>query len=143
MEKVAASLLVIGQGPLEDELQEFGRRLLGRRFLLKTAMPHDQIIAYFKAADVFSLPSDKTEALGVVMIEALAAGLTVVVPDEINPRQIVGDAGYFTDVTKKHAYALAIKKALTSPKTKEAITQAQKFSWDKIASAYEKIFTSL
>lgn len=144
MEKVPeASLLVIGQGPLEKELRLQGQKQLGARFLLKTGIGHDELIGFYKAADVFSLPSKSTEAFGIVYIEALAAGLTLVAPDDNNRREIIGSSGIFVDPTDRQAYADALQKALKTNVKNQAQQQAKQYAWETISQKYETLLKSL
>ncbi len=144
MEKVPeASLLVIGQGPMEQELRDLGIKILNNRFRLLNNINHDQLIGYYKTSGLFSLPSESTEALGIVYIEAMAAGLPVVAPDDFNRRQIIGDAGMFVDPEDPDLYAKAISDALKTDFGDKPIKQAEKYSWDKITDEYINLFDSL
>jgi glycosyltransferase involved in cell wall biosynthesis len=80
MTRVQGTLLLIGGGPLEPELR---RRAAARgiqdRVVFLGHVPEDALPAYYQAADVFVLPSvAKTEAFGVVQVEAMAAGVPVI-----------------------------------------------------------------
>ena len=144
MQKVPqASLLIIGQGLLEGELRRLGENLLGDRFRLVTEINHDQLIGYYKASDVFSLPSKSTEALGIVYLEAMAAGLPVVAPDDFNRREILGKAGIYVNPEDIEAYAEGIKKAINEKLGVKPENQAHKFSWEKILSQYEQILQKI
>jgi rhamnosyl/mannosyltransferase len=81
MARTDGTLLLIGEGPLEGELRERARGLGDRvRFLGRVAQ--DELPAYYQAADIFVLPSvAKTEAFGVVQVEAMAAGVPVISTD--------------------------------------------------------------
>lgn len=136
------SLLVIGHGPLKNELRELGDQMLGKRFLLKTGIDHDELIGYYKAANAFSLPSRSTEALGIVYIEAMAAGLPIVAPDDWR-REIIGEAGVYVNPEDTDSYAKAITLALAKDFGDVPIKQAEKFDWDKIVTQYEEILSKL
>ena len=77
---VPGTLLLGGEGPLRHELEERAqRRGLGSRVHFVGAIPEVDLAAYYGAADVFVLPSvARSEAFGIVQIEALAAGIPVV-----------------------------------------------------------------
>ena len=78
MHEVDANLLVIGDGPLRPALTGRVRRAgLSGRVTLAGTVP--DTTPYFAAADVFALPSvARSEAFGIVQLEAMAAGTPVV-----------------------------------------------------------------
>jgi rhamnosyl/mannosyltransferase len=80
MAKSAGTLMMVGDGPLEPELR---RRVaahgLERRVLFLGRVADEDLPAYYQASDLFVLPSvAKTEAFGVVQVEAMAAGVPVI-----------------------------------------------------------------
>ena len=137
------SLLLIGHGPLEKEIANRGQILLKDRFLLLTNITHDQLISYYKVADLFSLPSKSSEALGIVYIEAMAAGLGIVAPNDSHRREIIGDAGLFVDPENTAAYAQTIRKSLKIKFKNKALQQAKKYDWEIIVQQYQKVLSNL
>ncbi len=80
MRQVAGRLVIIGDGPLRPKLQELARELgLQDKIVLAGEIQNERIVPYYHAADVFALASvARSEAFGIVQIEAMAAGLPVV-----------------------------------------------------------------
>lgn len=78
--QAGGTLMLVGDGPLEPELRQRAiARGIQDRVLFLGRVSDDDLPAYYQAADVFALPSvAKTEAFGVVQIEAMAAGVPVV-----------------------------------------------------------------
>lgn len=77
------SLLLVGDGPLEPELRQ---RAISRGIADRVHFPghvsDEDLPAYYHAASVLALPSvAKTEAFGVVQVEAMASGVPVVSTD--------------------------------------------------------------
>ena len=73
-------LVIGGMGPLRESLEEQIRANgLEQRVFLEGYLPDEDIPAWFQAADVFVLSSVlKTEAFGIVQIEAMSCGTPVV-----------------------------------------------------------------
>ncbi len=78
MTKVDGHLLLIGNGPLRAELEAIARQLgLFERVTILSGVA--DVVPYYHAADVFVLPSiNRSEAFGLVQIEAMACGTPVV-----------------------------------------------------------------
>ena len=80
MSEVDADLVMIGRGPLEGELREIAvANGIADRITWLPPLEEDELAAWYHAADVFALPSvARSEAFGLVQIEAHAAGTPVV-----------------------------------------------------------------
>ncbi|MEK7526470.1 MAG: glycosyltransferase [Patescibacteria group bacterium] len=138
-----ASLLVVGDGYMREEINFLGRNLLNHRFNLLT-LPHSDMPQVYKAADVFVLTSSEREAFGIVYVEAMASNLPIVARDDDQRREIVGDAGVLVkDPHDINQLSLAIIKALDAHWDNKPKKQAQKFDWDKIAQQYEILFEEI
>ena len=79
MSKVRGRLLIIGDGPLRPQLQELtGRLNLGDRVIFAGEIQNQDVVPYYHAAQLFALASvARSEAFGIVQIEAMAARLPV------------------------------------------------------------------
>jgi rhamnosyl/mannosyltransferase len=71
---------LIGEGPLEPSLRELAAaRGIADRVVFAGRVASDDLPAYYHSADLLVLPSTaRTEAFGVVQVEAMAAGLPVI-----------------------------------------------------------------
>ncbi|MGH7918125.1 MAG: glycosyltransferase, partial [Candidatus Binataceae bacterium] len=78
--QVNAVLLLIGDGPLRRPLEREAHALgVGERVHFVGELQNDATAAYYHAADVFVLPSvARSEAFGIVQLEAMAAGRPVI-----------------------------------------------------------------
>jgi glycosyltransferase involved in cell wall biosynthesis len=79
--RVRGRLVLIGDGPEQPALRAEARRLgVGDRVLFAGALPHYlDLIPYYLAADAFWFPSNaRSEAFGLVQVEAMASGCPVI-----------------------------------------------------------------
>jgi len=80
MTQLQACLLIIGEGPMADEWQRLSVALglQGRtHFLMEVS--NERLPAFYQAADLFVLPaSQRSEAFGLVQVEAMASGVPVI-----------------------------------------------------------------
>lgn len=140
------SLVVLGRGGLEPELHKLGNRLIKNRFML-TTVSHSKIASYYKACDVVTLPSSPQENSPMIFLEALASIRIVVTTDTPRNRWMLERTGVFCDPTNVASYTQALKKAIQI-KSEEKIIRAidkvlEKFRWENVLPAYEKILESL
>jgi len=137
-----ASLLVVGRGSLREKLEKRGRKLLGGRFKIIKAKYSDMPKVY-NSCDIFTLPSCSFHSFEIVLVEAMACNLPVVANDDPIRKEIVGDAGILIDPTDASAYSKALQEAINKNWGERPRRQAEKFSWEKIASRYENLFKEL
>jgi len=80
MPAIPARLLVVGSGPMEDEWRQLSKSLgLAEQVTFIGGVSDAELPAYYHACDVFVLPaSERSEAYGLVQIEAMASGRPVV-----------------------------------------------------------------
>ena len=133
-----ASLLICGTGPEEKTEDDLGNELLGKRYK-RLKVTHADMPSVYRSADVFTLCSDKSEAFGIVYLEALASGLPCVVTDDSSRREILSEAGFYVkDPSDSQEYALKLKEALSEKSPEKYLKQASNFSWKKVSHEYEK-----
>ncbi len=80
MTQVDATLLLVGIGPEEAHLRALVAQLqLADRVHFTGEATDDQLPALYQAADIFVLPSShRSEAFGIVLLEAMAAGTPLI-----------------------------------------------------------------
>ena len=80
MQNVDADLLLIGAGPLEEQLQrQVTQTNLQNRVHFMGELSDEQVSLYLNCCDLFVLPSVfKSEAFGIVQLEAMACGKPVI-----------------------------------------------------------------
>ncbi|GAA2420388.1 glycosyltransferase family 4 protein [Actinomadura vinacea] len=111
-----ATLLIVGAGPQDFWLH--GQA--GEGVVLAGGRPHAELPPYYAAADVFAMPCRsrrlglETEGLGIVYLEAAAAGLPVVAGDAGGAPEAVrdGETGHVVDGTSTEAIAARLIELL-------------------------------
>lgn len=73
-------IVIGGKGPLEKKLREtIDSNNLGKKVELIGKIPQEELWEYYRRADVFCLPSvQRSEAFGIVLVEAMSAGCPLV-----------------------------------------------------------------
>ncbi len=80
MPRLDAQLVIIGSGPEEKIVRDMAARFhVGDKISIVGSVSDADLAAWYHAADIFCLPSHlRSEAFGLVQIEAMASGLPVV-----------------------------------------------------------------
>lgn len=111
-------------------------------------LPVDALVEAYRAADIFAFPSIM-ETFGIAIVEAMAAGLPVIVGDSEGCRDIVenGKWGMMCDPLDTNDLADKIAAVIHDEKLRTDLVQksnmrAKDFDWDKIARQYVGIYES-
>ena len=117
---VPGSLLLAGEGPLRGSLEHRALKngIAGRVHFLG-AVPNEGLGPYYGAADVFVLPSiARSEAFGIVQIEALGAGVPVIntaLDSGVPEVSLSGVTGLTVPPNDARALAAALNEIFGSP----------------------------
>lgn len=129
MREVDARLLLVGGGPLEAELRaQVARSGLDGTVLFAGVVPDQDLPVYYQAADLYVLPaSERSEALGLSLMEAMASGLAVVTTDLGTGTSYVnvdGTTGLVVPPANPAALAKAINRLLADDDLRHRMGQA-------------------
>ncbi len=144
----SARLLVVGRGPVP----EFQRRaaVLGIGKDVIFAGPQATgIERYYSAADVFALLSE-FETFGMVVLEAMAAGLPVIVSDRMGVAEAVRSSGRgsvwcsrdSSEMRRGELVHLLESYCINSPRS-SSIRIAAEYRWNRVARDVEEIYAIL
>ncbi|OYD16301.1 hypothetical protein CH330_03215 [candidate division WOR-3 bacterium JGI_Cruoil_03_51_56] len=141
-------LVVIGSGPLENKCQDIAISLgIRPRVYFAGRIPKDQLPGYYAGCTVFASPALGGEAMGIVLIEAMAAGKPVVASAIPGYDEVItsNQNGILVPPANPKALAKAIISLLTSDRLREKLSQqsrfsARKFAWPKIARQVESVY---
>ncbi|SDI90246.1 Glycosyltransferase involved in cell wall bisynthesis [Pseudomonas flavescens] len=105
-------LVIVGKGRLESELKALVETLgISQQVRFLGQVP--QARRYFTAFDTFALSSDH-EPFGMVLLEAMAAGLPVVCSDCGGGREVVGEKGQLFTFGDWHALSKSLQKVASA-----------------------------
>jgi alpha-1,6-mannosyltransferase len=128
-------LLVVGDGPLRDQLRELSRGTKAVSWL-RYISAQDELAAVYRAADLFVHPSVQ-ETFGLVALEAQASGTPVVgIRGSYMDRIILSDQTHWAEENSPDSLAAAIleSKKLDLAQIGEAASQqvAKRYSWRRV-----------
>ena len=139
-------LVVAGDGRDRIALELLSDRDRERVVMLGT-VPHDDLPPLFAAANAFAAPATGHESFGVVLVEAMAAGVPVVATDIPGYREVVRDDvdGLLVPPGDAGALAGALARVLGDPQLAARLAaagpeRAAAYSWDRVVPQVEAIY---
>ncbi len=136
---VDARLLVLGAGP---KLREY-RRFVGLRQIRDVEflgrVSDDEKARYLASADIFCAPSTGQESFGIVLLEAMAAGVPIVASDIHGYKQVVqrNVQGLLVEPRNHKQLAAALYALSRDPELRNEMgeagrARAPEFSWRRV-----------
>jgi phosphatidyl-myo-inositol dimannoside synthase len=143
-------LSLIGTGDSQRDYEDQARRLgISDRIRFVGYVPREEINAYYNSAHVFALPS-YNEGMSVAALEAMAAGLSLVVTRTGGTAELVeeGVNGYafdWADIETLTTYLLILAKdrALARRMGVASRARAATFAWRTIADRFLEMFKEI
>lgn len=120
------TLAIVGDGPMRPELE---RLFAGTSTNFLGLLGGEDLSSAYASADAFLFPSD-SETLGLVMLEAHAAGLPVVTADTPTARELVheGIDGLRYDARDASALVAAVRRLAEDPELRLALSAGARAS---------------
>ena len=151
----ASRVLIVGTGDQRERLAALTQSLgLNERVSLPGFQPESDLIALLASCDVLCLPSlERTEAFGLVLLEAMRFGKPVVASDipGSGAGWVVRQAGHglLTQPGDSTALAAALRELQRDPARRQALGQSgavalrDRFGIDQVAAAVADLYQSL
>jgi phosphatidylinositol alpha-mannosyltransferase len=142
--------IVVSDGPLRAGFQRFVDRAGWQDVVFTGRVSNEDLPSYYASADVFASPSIGGESQGIVLLEALAAGLPTVASDIPGHRSVItsGMDGVLVPPADHEQLAWAICHLLNETDEMERLRvrareRAEAFSWPRVAATIELYYREL
>jgi len=146
-------LIIGGEGPLKDELMALSSRLeLGSHVSFTGFIPEANLPDYYRAADLFILPTTELEGFGLVTLEAMASGTPVLGTPVGGTKEILGrfDKHFLFDeasseemaqlvIDKCRGYMMDPERLILDSERARCFVETH-YSWDANVGAMERLF---
>jgi phosphatidylinositol alpha-mannosyltransferase len=140
------SLVVVGEGRDRGAVGLLPAAARGR-VVMVGAVTHDRLPAYHAAADVSLSPALGQESFGLVLVEAMAAGVPVVASDIAGYREVIrhGTDGLLVAPNDPGALAGAVRRILSDPSLATSLREggrrrAKRYGWEAVLPQIEDAY---
>ncbi len=142
-------LLVAGKGN-EKKYNQLAREAnIADDVIFTGTLSKEKLIRLYLASDMYVMLS-KFDTFGMVVLEAMAAGLPVIISSNVGAKDIVqeGENGFIINDTSDADYisskiGLLLDQNIRSSMAKSAYYTATQNTWDNVTSKYKKIYESI
>lgn len=141
-------LILVGEGKQEDTLKKLVDDLkISDKVDFKGYVDHDQIAEIYRNSDIFVLPS-LNEGMSNALLEALAAGLPVIVTDTGGTSELLDGNGVLIPMADSDAIAEAIRGFVDEPEERRQMGLksreiAEGMSWMRVGEEYLRLYEEL
>ena len=146
-------LVLVGQGDLLHTYASLAEQLnIRNRVIFAGYVPNPQLPAYYNLADVVVLPSvDKSEAFGMVLVEAMACGKPIIASNLPGVRTVVDEGinGFVFAPRDAQDLANKINHVIVHPELAAELgrngerTARLKYDWKQVGYRLDEVYRSL
>ena len=150
--QIQGEILILGDGPERPYLEEMIKKYNLKNTRILGYMKPKEGIKYrefYRRADVYVAPSVWDEPLGLVILEAMAAGTPVIVTRKGGITSIVKDGynGFLVRARNSQEIADKVNLLLADERLRMKMAQRarrtieEKFTWEEVAVKFERIYS--
>jgi phosphatidyl-myo-inositol alpha-mannosyltransferase len=140
-------LIIVGDGPLRGRVESYISRHRVPDVVLSGYVPDSVLPRYYSSADIFCAPATGSESFGIVLLEAMAAGLPVVAT-EVPGYMSVVEPGKDSLTVRPKGWAelgaalviLARDGELRRRMGDAGHAKAQRYSWSSVAKQVIEVY---
>jgi glycosyltransferase involved in cell wall biosynthesis len=148
-----AKLIIIGKGDLKKHYLKMAEDLgLKENIEIADNVNYEELPSFYQKADIFVLPSiNKSEAFGIVLLEAMASGVPVITTNLPGVRSVLKNSkqGFIVQPNDADALADKISKLLNDEKLARRMGRAgrilieKKYTWEEAGKNLDYIYHRL
>lgn len=144
-------LVLVGDGDLRTEYEKLVKDLkIERRVIFSGRVEDDELPDYYNLADVFVFPStSRSEAFGLVSLEAMACAKPIIVSDLPGVRTLAENNGLIVKINDSEDLKEKIISIFSHPEGLKAMGESglqavkNKYHWPVIVRKIEKIYVQV
>jgi phosphatidylinositol alpha-mannosyltransferase len=143
-------LIIVGSSLFLSYYQSLIPVRLKSRVIFTGEVSFEELPQYYKTSHIFCSPALYGESFGIVLIEAMAAGLPVVASRNDGYCKVIQDGvtGLLVSPQKPQALAAAIARLLDSKQLRKKLAgrgkiEANQYSWSKIIDKVEDVYRAV
>jgi UDP-glucose:(heptosyl)LPS alpha-1,3-glucosyltransferase len=142
-------LIVAGKGNIRKYAKIAQEAQIYENVIFVGPVSKEKLIRIYLACDMYMMLS-KFDTFGMVVLEAMAAGLPVIISGNVGARDLVGEGanGFIINDTSDADYiaakiALMLDENIRRNMSQGAYQTALKNTWDQAAKKYQEIYTDI
>ncbi len=142
-------LLVVGKGNVKKYTQMAREAKIDENVVFTGQLSKEKLIRLYLAGNMYIMLS-KFDTFGMVVLEAMAAGLPVIISSNVGAKDIVveGENGFLISDTSNADYiasiiVLLLNENIRSSMARKALDTAKQNTWSQVAAKYSEIYSSV
>jgi len=142
-------LLVAGKGNVRKYTQIAREANIDENVVFTGPLNKEKLIRLYLAGDMYMMLS-KFDTFGMVVLEAMAAGLPVIISSNVGAKDIVqeGENGFIISDTSDADYiaskiSILLNETIRSSMAQSAYYTATQNTWDHVTSKYKEIYEAI